>query len=409
MQEQQEPVPGYRSLLGAPGRVAFIVPGAVGRLPLAMRGLGCVLLVQGYTGSYGLAGTIGAVQTIVSAVAGPRLGRLTDRRSHRTVLAVTLVLQAIATAGLIAFAAASGSVILLVIAAALIGGSGMPFSSVSRAIWSARLPRGPALERAFAIESVLDQLAFIVGPFAVILLAVEVSPAAGLLGSLVMTALATIGFARLPSLGTAEPSANRAHAPVIRIRGMQVLVLAFVGMGILYGAAEIGLVAFAEEEGRPGAASILVGLFAGGSLVGALAYGARRWRSPVNRRATIAIAWLWLATVPIAVAPGLGWSAVAILVAGFAISPGEIAAFTLVEQLVPETARTEGFTWIIAAISAGAALGVGVGGIAIEAAGARAGLFIAVAGGGLAVASLVLGAPALRRPMAAMERIGLAA
>ncbi|MBA2277099.1 MAG: MFS transporter, partial [Chloroflexia bacterium] len=110
-------------------------------------------------------------------------------------------------------------------------------------------------------------------------------------------------------------------------------------------------------------------MFAGGALIGALAYGSRTWRSPVVRRTIIPIVWLWLAMIPVAFSPGLWWSAIAILIAGFAISPGEIAAFTLVEQLVPSTARTEGFSWIIAAIAAGAAFGAMAGGIAIDAEG----------------------------------------
>ncbi|MBA2277627.1 MAG: MFS transporter, partial [Chloroflexia bacterium] len=55
-------------------------------------------------------------------------------------------------------------------------------------------------------------------------------------------------------------------------------------------------------------------------------------------------------------------------------------------------------SWIIAAIAAGAALGVMLAGLAIDDSGARAGLLVAVGGGGIAVASLVLGAPALRHP-----------
>lgn len=406
MTEERGTVPGYRALLGAPGRLAFVVPGMIGRLPLAMRGLGCVLLIQGYTGSYGLAGTMAAVQSIVGAVAGPRLGRLADRRSHRLVLAATLLVQAIATVALIVFAAGSAPVIALAIAAALIGASGMPFSSISRAIWSAHLRRGPVLERAFTVESMLDQVAFTAGPFVVILLAVQISPAAGVIGGLMMSVLATIGFARLPHLGATQETAPAAHAPVMRIRGMQVLVLAFVGLGLLYGAVEVGLIAFAQEHGHPGAASFLVSLFAGGSLIGAVVYGAHTWRTPVARRATVAITWLCLATLPIAFAPGIGWSALAILVAGLSISPGEIASFTLVEQLVAENARTEGFTWILSAIAAGAAGGTVLSGVAIDALDARAGLLIAVAGGALAVACLVLGAPALHRPQAVVERTG---
>ena len=390
-------IASYRALIGEPGRLAFLVPGALGRLPMAMRSLGAVLLVQGYTDSFAQAGIVGGVLTVVSAVASPRLGQLADRRSHRLVLFAALAAQALATIALILLAAGGSSIVPLIVAAAVYGASGMPFPSISRAIWSAQLERGPALERAFSIESVFDQVAFIIGPFLAILLSVEVHPAAGVIGALLMTLVATVGFARLPDLGGHEAT-DEHHPPAIASRGLQVLVLAFVGLGVLYGAFEIGLVAFAEEQGQPSAASVLVSLFAGGALVGAVAYGARTWRAPVTRRTIVAITWLAVAMVPVAFSPGLWWSAVAILVAGFAISPGEIAAFTLVEQLVPSTARTEGFTWILAAISAGAALGVLLAGLAIDAEGARAGLLVAVGGGGWAVASLVLGAPALRRP-----------
>lgn len=393
---------GYRALVGEPGRLAFLVPGAVGRLPMAMRSLGCVLLIQGYTGSFGQAGTVGGVLTVVSAVASPRLGQLADRRSHRLVLYAALAAQALATVALILLAAGGSPLVPLVIAAAVYGASAMPFPSISRAIWSAQLARGPALERAFAVESMLDQVAFIIGPFLAILLSVKVHPAAGVIGALLMTLVATVGFAQLPDIGALETTGEK-HPPAIASRGLQVLVLAFVGLGILYGAFEIGLVAFAEERGRPGAASVLVSLFAGGALVGAIAYGARTWRASATRRTIVAITWLALAMLPVAFSPGLWWSAAAILVAGFAISPGEIAAFTLVEQLVPSTARTEGFSWILAAIAAGAALGVLLAGLAIDADGARAGLLVAVGGGGLAVVSLVLGAPALRRPYQAAE------
>ena len=301
-------IAAYQALVREPGRLAFIVPGAVGRLPMAMRTLGCVLLIQGYTGSFGQAGTVGGVLTIVSAVASPRLGQLADRKSHRLVLYAALAAQALSTLALILLAVNESSIIPLVVAAAVYGASAMPFPSISRALWSAQLARGPALERAFAVESMLDQVAFIIGPFLAILLSVEVHPAAGVIGALLMSVVATVGFARLPDVGGQEVTSED-HPPAITSRGLQVLVLAFVGLGVLYGAFEIGLVAFAEEHGRPGAASVLVSLFAGGALVGAIAYGARTWRAPATRRTIVAITWLALAMLPVAFSPGLWWSA----------------------------------------------------------------------------------------------------
>jgi len=387
--------PSYRALLAAPGRLDFAIPGGLGRLPLAMRSLGCILLIQEYTGSFGLAGTIGAVQTIVSAIAGPRLGQLADRRSHRLILAVTLLAQALTTVVLIVLAAGSAPVGPMLATALVMGATAMPFPSMSRAIWSARLERGPALERAFTLESVLDQIAFVVGPFVAILLSVRLTPGGGLIGALAMTAVASLGFMRLADIRSQPAVPGRAARPAIRIRGLQVLILAFIGMGVLYGANEVGIIAFADERGHPGVASLLVSFFALGSLFGALAYGARTWRAPVVRRTIVGVTWVWLALLPIILAPNLWWCGVAILVCGVAISPAEIAAFTLTEQIIPETARTEGFSWIIAGISLGAALGAMFGGMAIDASGSRLGLAVAFAGGALAVASLVLGAGAL--------------
>lgn len=394
-------LPSYRALLRAPGHLDFVIPGAIGRLPLAMRSLGCVLLIQGYTGSFGVAGAIGAVHTIVMALAGPRLGQLADRRSHRLVLFVTLLVQALTTIALITLAAEDGPVALEVIAAFLLGASAMPFPSMSRAIWSARVERGPILERAFTIESILDQIAFILGPFAVILLAVKVTPGGGLIGALLMTVIASLGFMRLDDIRAESITEHSDKRAAIEIRGLQILILSFIGMGILYGANEVGIVAFAEEQGHPGAASVLVSFFAGGALFGALFYGARAWRSSAVKRTIIAIGWVWLAMLPIVFAPNLWWCGVAILICGFAISPGEISAFTIVEQIIPDTARTEGFSWIIAGISLGAALGAMFGGMAIDAAGARYGLLVSFAGGTLAFASLVLGARVLSRPYSA--------
>lgn len=397
--------PSYRSLLATPGYLDFVIPGALGRLPLAMRSLGCILLIQGYTNSFGIAGTIGAVQTIVSAVAGPRLGHLADRRSHRLILALTLLGQVVTTVAMVVLAAGSAPVVPLLAMALLMGATAMPFPSMSRAIWSNRVERGPVLERAFTLESILDQFAFIIGPFVVILLSVKVTPGGGLVGALLMTVVASIGFMRVEDIRSGPATAEGNHRPAIRIRGLQILIIAFIGMGVLYGANEVGIVAFAEEQGYPGAASLLVSFFALGSLFGALAYGMRTWRTPIVRRTAIAIAWVWLAMLPIILAPNLWWCGIAILVAGVAISPGEIAAFTLVEQIIPENARTEGFSWIIAGISLGAAVGAAVGGIAIDAAGARFGLLISFIGGTIAVASLVFGAGILNRERAVPEQV----
>ena len=68
----------YLHVLRTPHAVPMVVAGFIGRLPLSMVGLGCVLLVAAETGSYGLGGAVAAVGAVTTAVAGPVLRRLAD-------------------------------------------------------------------------------------------------------------------------------------------------------------------------------------------------------------------------------------------------------------------------------------------------------------------------------------------
>ena len=57
----------YWRVLSRPGALRFSSAALVARLPISMVGLGIVLLVEGRTGSYGLAGTVSAVFVLAEA------------------------------------------------------------------------------------------------------------------------------------------------------------------------------------------------------------------------------------------------------------------------------------------------------------------------------------------------------
>ncbi len=76
----------YLQVLRTPHALPMVLAAFVGRLPLSMVGLGCVLLVASETGSYGLGGAVAAAGAVTTALAGPLLGRLADTRGQRRVL-----------------------------------------------------------------------------------------------------------------------------------------------------------------------------------------------------------------------------------------------------------------------------------------------------------------------------------
>ena len=61
----------YRRVLSRPGALRFSSAGVVARLPIAMVTLGVVLLVEGETGSYGLAGAVSAASTCSAGGTSP--------------------------------------------------------------------------------------------------------------------------------------------------------------------------------------------------------------------------------------------------------------------------------------------------------------------------------------------------
>jgi hypothetical protein len=76
----------YRPLLRVPGALAFIAGGALARVGGAMFGVSIIVMVSSRRDSFSLAGAITAVGVLVLAAAGPILGRLVDRHGQRRIV-----------------------------------------------------------------------------------------------------------------------------------------------------------------------------------------------------------------------------------------------------------------------------------------------------------------------------------
>jgi predicted MFS family arabinose efflux permease len=105
---------------------------------------------------------------------------------------------------------------------------------------------------------------------------------------------------------------------------------------------------------------------------------------------------LALVTVPLPLAPNVPVLAALVFVGGFTISPTLIAAFALLEELVPAPSRTEGLTWFSTGIGIGLAAAASLTGQVVDTAGGRASFGVAVASGALAALLALAGARRLR-------------
>ena len=387
----------YRRILAVPGTLLFSATGLVARLPISMVSLGIVLLVSAETGSYGLAGSVSAVYLLANGGFAIVQGRLLDRLGQGRVLPVVVSLFGAALALLIWSVQAEWPVALTYLLAA-VAGAGLPsVGSCVRARWSHVLDAPDQLQTAFALEAVVDESVFMLGPILVTVLATALHPVAGLASALVAGVLGTWFFAAQRATEPPAHASGGTSGPRPRMPWATVLPLALVStaLGTLFGAAEVTAVAFSGEQGNRGYAGPLLALWALGSLLAGLLTGAINWRRGPDVRVKWGAFAMFVAMVPLTFIGSVGVMGAALLLAGFAIAPTLIATMSLTEQEVPSGRLTEGMAIMHTGLVAGVAPGATLAGIVVDAAGASP-AFLVSAGAGLVAALAALAVPASR-------------
>lgn len=393
----------YFRLLRGPGAAALAFWGMVGRFPIAMRSLSCVMLISSVTGSLADAGTVAAAMLVSQGVASPVLGRLADRLSQRRVLLTACLAHMVGMALLLVVILLEAPLWLLIVPAVATGCASVSFTSFMRARWAAIADRG-ALRTAYALESMLDETIFLLGPLLATALASAVHPAAGLIACAVLTLTGSIALAlHRRSEPVPEPTPGRGPERAIAVPGVRVLMVSYAGMGFLLGAVDVTMIAFAQERSASGLAGVFLSLTAVGSLIAGAVYGAVNWRLSQARLLSITTSVLTLGVIPLAFADSLPVMGLLAVVAGVAISPGLIAGSTLLESLAPKGSLSEGFSWLTSAGALGIALGTAVGGRLADPGGFEQAAWAAVGGGILAMGLSLVGQPALLRTRSAPE------
>ncbi|EPH45968.1 MFS transporter [Streptomyces aurantiacus] len=389
----------YRAIFAAPGSKGFSVAGFLGRMPLSMMGIGIVTMVSQLTGRYGLAGALAATVALSAAAIGPQISRLVDRHGQRRVLRPATLMSLIAVAGLLLAAKFEAPDWTLFVFAALVG-CVPSVGSMVRARWAALYRDTPQLHTAYSFESVVDEICFIFGPIISIGLSTAWFPEAG---PLLAGCFLAVGVFWLTAQRATEPVPHpREHhtgGSALRSGGLQVLVATFVATGAIFGAVDVVTVAFAEDEGHKGAASLVLAVYALGSCLAGVGFGLLHFKGAPARRWLLGVCAMAVSMIPLQLVGNLPFLAAALFVAGLSIAPTMITTMALVERHVPRAKLTEGMTWVSTGLAVGVALGSSVAGWVIDAEGARAGYAVPGVAGAVAVMVGFLGYRRLQRPV----------
>ena len=309
----------YLDLVRAPGVAALVVASAIGRLPYGMNILALILLLRAEGLSYAEVGIVSGASGLALGASAPLVGRLVDRVGQTRVLVATACVCVAAETGLVV-AALSGAGVAVLTGLAVVGGASTPpISPAMRTLWPDLVGR-ERLDTAFAFDALQLEVCLHHGTAAgrrhrdVDLARGRILERRRDAGRGSARFRVRAGLARLaPRGGPREGRAGALSSP-----GMRVVVLTLALLAVSVGVLEIGIPAFAEQEGSRDDSGWLFALWALGSLTGGIWYGARSWRLPVARRFLILAGVLTAGLAPLPLAGSLAAFGVLVAVSGLA-------------------------------------------------------------------------------------------
>jgi MFS family permease len=375
----------YLQVLRTPHALPMVFAAFIGRLPLSMVGLGSVLLVASETGSYGLGGAVAAAGAVTTAIAGPVLGRWADTHGQRRVLLPVLAVFVVSGVSFLFAVRQDWPLWTVFVSAGLAGACIPPVSSMIRVRWTHLLRGSHRLPTALAMESVVDEFVFIVGPVLVTFLSTTGHATSGVVTAFTLAAVGSLLFAA--QRRTEPPPAPHEHRngpSAMRTSGLRVLFVVGAAVGAILGCLEVGLVAFADEVGAKSMSGVLIAGLALGSMVSGIGWGTVHWRLPLRRRLAGVLMLLTVLSIPLFLVRDIWVMVPFVVLAGIAVSPSLISSFTLAEVLVPRAAVTEAFTWIGTALGLGVAVGASASGKLVDVSGANTAFLVATAAAGIA-------------------------
>jgi MFS family permease len=363
----------YRDFFRQPDVTSLVAVALLARMPIGMIGLSMLMFLREAFGTFALAGSAVGIYFVAMAIAAPIQGRLIDRVGPRMPLIVTGIVQPLAMIAMVVFVKAGLGYAFVATAAGVAGAFQAPITVLTRTLWRYRFTSEADRRRAFAIDAVMIEINFTLGPAIIALVLAVAHPTAAYLLAIVASVCAFALFMASPALKyfRREPHADRHMlGPLTEPRLLAVFVATF-GLTTGFGLMEVGYPGFATALALPALGGVLLSVNSLGSAIGGGIFGGMNLRASVERQFA---ATLGLMAIPLflhaAVDGPVAFGFVA-FIAGFLIAPSITSQSVLVTRLAPSHYATEAFTWSSTFIVTGLGAGMALGGLLVETAGPK--------------------------------------
>ncbi|OYO24985.1 MFS transporter [Enemella dayhoffiae] len=340
---------------------------------------------------YTAAGVIAMAATLATGIAGPWRGRLLDRFGLRRTLLPSLLVMPVCW--VIAPWVGYWPLLVLVVISGLF--TVPAFSLVRQAIAGATT--GPTRNSAMALDSVLAEIGFMIGPAAAVFAGTHWGTTWTLM---IFQLLIVLGglvlFIVNPPLHSEGGEGDTDAAPATRWLSVPVLAIfiATVATIVAVTATDLAVVAGMRALDSGWAIGWALAVWGLGSAVGGLLFGA----SGRTFATWLPLLGLGVTTVLVALSSGPVSMMLLLALAGLFCAPSFVATTTALSVLVPPRFRGEAFGWHGSMITAGGALTAPTIGLAIDQAGWPAGFLAGGAAAVLVALAWPLARWAYRRP-----------
>ncbi len=387
----------YIQIYRTKGAFKFSLAAFIARMPISMMSIAIVFVVVAKTDSYALAGTFTAVGALIAAFVAPFWSRAADRYGQSRILTIAAPIHIAALLGFltaIRLDAPKWSWFLLLM---LFEGVFVGTGQMVRRRWSHVLNGDSKLmNTAYSVESLLDEIVFMVGPIITTLCATNIGPYAGLLTAAIFLSVGSIFFiSQKETEPTPHPKVKgiKHRNPIFTVE-VQSIFFPFIFAGASFSATGLIIVGYADQYGAKSQTGLLYAIWALGSLIAAFINGALHWKISAKNRFMVFTLALAIFTLPLLLAaklfPGNFFTlSIALFLNGIFIAPLIVAGYTAAENLVEENQVTETLAWILSGLILGGALPGAITGHIIDTTGAQTAFIVPVIAMGISILTLV--------------------
>src|SRR5690625_164663 len=327
------------------------------RLPVSMSLIGMLTLVTVQTGSVAAAGLLSGAFAFGETFGGPVIARFADRHGQRVPVLVMALVDAVLICALVVSVLAEAPMPLLLAQAASAGMCMPQIGPMARTRWVGLIrtstahgaERERSISAAMAVEGVLDETSFVLGPALVGVLTVTLSPSASVLGAAVLIGVFGAVFALHPTaLPGSAPSAGRGGRVVTP--ALLVLAVPMFAQGLFFGGMSTGVTAFASASGYGDLSGLMYAVMGTSSAVGGLLMASVPVTFALTARVRLAGGALFVLTLPLYLPQTAVTLAVAMFVLGWAIGPHIVSLFGLVERSAPPARMSQAMSVVLSCL-----------------------------------------------------------